>query len=84
LGKWWLTFSTGDDENIIKTDNQTGVIQMNNLKLITLDEMAALLNCNRERVENWLESKGESLIRRQDGKCGVDPVQLCEFLNTSQ
>jgi hypothetical protein len=54
---------------------------MNNLKLITLDEMAALLNCNRERVENWLETRGESLIRRQNGKCGVDPVQLCEFLS---
>ena len=55
---------------------------MSKSRLLTTGELAALLNCNRERVENWLENKGSSLIRCQDGRRGVDPVQLCEFISS--
>ncbi len=53
---------------------------MKNTRLLSFEQIADLVDCNRERVENWLENKEEELVRQDNGRRGVDPVKLCEYL----
>ncbi len=53
---------------------------MGSTRLLSSEQIAALVDCSRERVENWLENEGNELIQWDDGRRGVDPVKLCEYL----
>ncbi|MGM0381388.1 MAG: hypothetical protein ACQEP7_05330 [bacterium] len=53
---------------------------MKDTRLLSAEQIAALVDCSRERVENWLENNENELLQWEDGRRGVDPIRLCEYL----